>query len=234
MPVLALVLLHSQVRRFLHKLYKSSACLAIKGSNSFPLNTLSYSQSFSESLPSPTHMARSFSQSRSTAQAAIAERAWHRAAWELDYKQGVIFDEASTYVDKGALNNDLNQFVDALAQRELAKIDTLVFRCTMLPACYFFHARVYLNRCFVPKWALFFSSTRPNGLDFFSVLLLSPNGTYFSPLLDPIALIIFFCAPFATFQPSLSLPGAVPHPAPGRGCQGRPADDEHGAPGSDP
>jgi N-acetyl-beta-hexosaminidase len=60
-----------------------------------------------------------------TDQAALAERSWHRASWELDYKAGVKFDETTTNVDKKALDADLNQFVNVLAQRELAKIDAL-------------------------------------------------------------------------------------------------------------
>lgn len=55
---------------------------------------------------------------------ALAERAWHRASWELDYQPGVAFEGGVTNrVDKNALNQDYSEFAGALATKELAKLD---------------------------------------------------------------------------------------------------------------
>ncbi|AWH88057.1 beta-N-acetylhexosaminidase [Limnobaculum parvum] len=54
----------------------------------------------------------------------LAERAWHRASWELDYQKGKEFKGgATTFVDKAALNNDWIRFANIVGQRELAKLD---------------------------------------------------------------------------------------------------------------
>ncbi|GMM90321.1 beta-N-acetylhexosaminidase [Vibrio fortis] len=54
---------------------------------------------------------------------AAAERAWHRADWENDYKVGVEYSQSSNLVDKAALNQDYNRFANVLGQRELAKLE---------------------------------------------------------------------------------------------------------------
>ena len=54
---------------------------------------------------------------------AAAERAWHRADWENDYKVGVEYSQSSNLVDKVALNQDYNRFANVLGQRELAKLE---------------------------------------------------------------------------------------------------------------
>ena len=54
---------------------------------------------------------------------AAAERAWHRADWENDYKVGVEYSQHSNLVDKAALNQDYNRFANVLGQRELAKLE---------------------------------------------------------------------------------------------------------------
>ena len=54
---------------------------------------------------------------------AAAERAWHRADWENDYKVGVEYSQNSNLVDKAALNQDYNRFANVLGQRELAKLE---------------------------------------------------------------------------------------------------------------
>ncbi len=54
----------------------------------------------------------------------LAERSWHRAAWELDYQKGKEFKGGETnFVDKQALNNDWIRFANIVGQRELAKLD---------------------------------------------------------------------------------------------------------------
>ncbi|NAX20353.1 beta-N-acetylhexosaminidase [Vibrio sp. V39_P1S14PM300] len=54
---------------------------------------------------------------------AAAERAWHRAGWENDYKVGVEYSQQTNLVDKLALNQDYNRFANLLGQRELAKLE---------------------------------------------------------------------------------------------------------------
>ncbi|MCZ4295970.1 beta-N-acetylhexosaminidase [Vibrio sinaloensis] len=54
---------------------------------------------------------------------AAAERAWHRADWENDYKVGVEYSQNTNLVDKAALNQDYNRFANVLGQRELAKLE---------------------------------------------------------------------------------------------------------------
>mmetsp|Transcript_25974 Transcript_25974/g.58264 ORF Transcript_25974/g.58264 Transcript_25974/m.58264 type:complete len:1141 (+) Transcript_25974:342-3764(+) len=57
---------------------------------------------------------------------AIAERAWHRANWELDWSSGVVFDGASTdLVPKGDLASDYNTFASAMGCRETTKLAKL-------------------------------------------------------------------------------------------------------------
>lgn len=54
---------------------------------------------------------------------AAAERAWHEAEWELDYKPGVEFTQETNHVDKEAQLRDWTRFANVMGQRELAKID---------------------------------------------------------------------------------------------------------------
>lgn len=68
-------------------------------------------------------------------QAAQAERGWHKAAWELDYKTNVTFNENTTFADKGAMKADLNEFVNVIAQRDLAKLDALGIEVRIPVAC---------------------------------------------------------------------------------------------------
>ena len=54
---------------------------------------------------------------------AAAERAWHRADWENDYKVGVEYSQETNLVNKQALNSDFNRFANIVGQRELAKLE---------------------------------------------------------------------------------------------------------------
>jgi len=55
---------------------------------------------------------------------AAAERAWHRAEWELDYQPGREFSGGKTHwVDQSLLNKDWQRFASLLGQRELAKLE---------------------------------------------------------------------------------------------------------------
>lgn len=55
---------------------------------------------------------------------ALAERAWHRASWELDYVPGTTFTGGSTsLVDTGARDADYALFARAMTLKELPKLD---------------------------------------------------------------------------------------------------------------
>ncbi|ATM85151.1 beta-N-acetylhexosaminidase [Yersinia enterocolitica] len=54
----------------------------------------------------------------------LAERAWHRAPWEQDYKAGREYIGGETHhVDTKALSTDWQRFANIMGQRELAKLD---------------------------------------------------------------------------------------------------------------
>ncbi len=54
---------------------------------------------------------------------ALAERAWSRGSWELDYVPGVTYSGSTNLVDKNALNDDYARFAAALGHKELKKLD---------------------------------------------------------------------------------------------------------------
>ncbi|MFK7854253.1 MAG: family 20 glycosylhydrolase [Granulosicoccus sp.] len=54
---------------------------------------------------------------------ALAERAWTRGSWELDYTPGQTYSADTTFVNKSALTDDYAEFAAALAQKELPKLD---------------------------------------------------------------------------------------------------------------
>ncbi len=54
---------------------------------------------------------------------ALAERAWHKASWELPYAEGETFSPTSGQVDTAGLNADFASFALALANKEFAKLD---------------------------------------------------------------------------------------------------------------
>ena len=55
---------------------------------------------------------------------ALAERAWHKADWELDYVQGRTFSNATNLVAKQTLVEDYATFAAALGTKEFRKLDT--------------------------------------------------------------------------------------------------------------
>jgi len=54
---------------------------------------------------------------------AVAERAWHKANWELNYSVGKEYSQDSHFVNKKALHKDWQRFANILGQRELAKLE---------------------------------------------------------------------------------------------------------------
>merc|ERR1712176_1453714 len=56
---------------------------------------------------------------------AIAERAWHRANWELDWSPGAVFNFTTGVVPKEDLASDYNEFASVLGCREVFKLEKL-------------------------------------------------------------------------------------------------------------
>jgi len=54
---------------------------------------------------------------------ALAERAWSKGSWELDYTPGQTFSGSSTFVNQSELTADYASFATALASKELLKLD---------------------------------------------------------------------------------------------------------------
>lgn len=54
---------------------------------------------------------------------ALAERAWSRGSWELDYAPGTTFSGSTNLVDKNARTADYAGFAAALGHKELKKLD---------------------------------------------------------------------------------------------------------------
>lgn len=53
----------------------------------------------------------------------VAERAWHKGGFELDYVKGREFSGETKHVNKATLDKEWNQFANLLGQRELAKLE---------------------------------------------------------------------------------------------------------------
>ena len=56
---------------------------------------------------------------------AVAERAWHRAEWELDWTPGTVYNMTTGLVPMKQLSDDYNGFVSVLGCREIAKLRKL-------------------------------------------------------------------------------------------------------------
>jgi len=54
---------------------------------------------------------------------ALAERAWHKAEWELDYQSGQTFSGTTSQVNMDLLNADYAGFAQSMALKELPKLD---------------------------------------------------------------------------------------------------------------
>ena len=55
----------------------------------------------------------------------VAERAWHKASWELDWTPGASYNMATGLVPKDKLAEDYNGFVSVLGCREVLKLEKL-------------------------------------------------------------------------------------------------------------
>lgn len=59
---------------------------------------------------------------------ALAERAWKKADWELDYQAGLTFSGSTNNVNKTLLDQDFAGFAQALALKEFPKLDAAGIR----------------------------------------------------------------------------------------------------------
>ncbi|MCW8327576.1 carbohydate-binding domain-containing protein [Photobacterium sp. SDRW27] len=59
---------------------------------------------------------------------AAAERAWHKAEWELDYQPGVEYSQQTQRVNQQAIQAEWERFANVLGQRELVKLDAAGIR----------------------------------------------------------------------------------------------------------
>ena len=96
---------------------------------------------------------------------ALAERAWSKASWELDYVPGTTFSGTTNLVDKNARTADYAGFAAALGNKELKKLDAAGVRY-----------RVSVPGASVAGGQLIMNSDLP-GLP----LEYSTNGTSFTP-----------------------------------------------------
>ena len=64
---------------------------------------------------------------------AVAERAWHRASWELDWSPGVSYNMTTDHVPKDELEADYNDFVSVLGCRETTKLKKLGIKYRVPP-----------------------------------------------------------------------------------------------------
>ena len=56
---------------------------------------------------------------------AVAERAWHRASWELDWTPGMAYNMSTGLVPMDELASDYNSFASALGCKEMTKLSKL-------------------------------------------------------------------------------------------------------------
>eukprot|EP00804_Cyclotella_cryptica_P021355 CCRYP_001596-RA/>CCRYP_001596-RA protein AED:0.10 eAED:0.10 QI:1299/1/1/1/0.55/0.6/10/474/1295 len=56
---------------------------------------------------------------------AVAERAWHRASWEMDWSQGVMYNMSTNHVPKDDLADDYKSYASVLGCREVIKLRKL-------------------------------------------------------------------------------------------------------------
>ncbi|MBK4714470.1 MULTISPECIES: beta-N-acetylhexosaminidase [Tenebrionibacter/Tenebrionicola group] len=122
----------------------------------------------------------------------VAERAWHRAGWELDYKTGREFKGGEThFVDKAALANDWERFANLLGQRELAKINPDIAWRLSVPGARIVSGTLEANIALPglgiqystdggKTWQRYDDSARPQVSDAVLIRSVSPDGKRFS------------------------------------------------------
>lgn len=120
---------------------------------------------------------------------AVAERAWHRAAWEQDYQVGREYSGDKTqYVDVKALAKDWVRFANLLGHRELAKLDKADVQYRLpLPGAHIIKGVLEVNTTFPglvveystdegKSWQRYDDKARPKVSGKVQVRTLSPDG----------------------------------------------------------
>ncbi|XTZ37268.1 beta-N-acetylhexosaminidase [Salmonella enterica] len=123
----------------------------------------------------------------------VAERAWHRAVWEQDYKAGQEYKGGETHlVDVKALDKDWRRFANLLGQRELAKLDKagVLYRLPV-PGARVIDGKLEANTSFPgmlieystdggKQWQRYDEKARPQVSGEVQVRTVSPDGKRFS------------------------------------------------------
>lgn len=123
----------------------------------------------------------------------VAERAWHRTAWEQDYQAGKAYRGGETHrVDQQALLQDWQRFANILGQRELAKLDKYGISYRLpVPGARIVAGRLEANTAFPgievdfstdggKSWQRYDSQKRPEVNAGVQVRAVSPDGQRFS------------------------------------------------------
>lgn len=124
---------------------------------------------------------------------AVAERAWHRADWELDYRPGREFIGGKTaHIDHAARLNDWQRFANLLGQRELAKLDKAGIAWRLpVPGAKIVAGRLEMNVALpgLPlefsldngqSWQRYDSKNKPQVTNKVQIRSVSPDGQRFS------------------------------------------------------
>ncbi|WLI78316.1 beta-N-acetylhexosaminidase [Kosakonia sp. H02] len=123
----------------------------------------------------------------------VAERAWHRAAWEQDYKAGREYKGGETHlVDINALDNDWQRFANLLGHRELSKMDKAGIHYRLpVPGARIVGGVLEVNTSFPglvveystdqgKQWQRYNASVRPQVSGEVQIRTASPDGKRFS------------------------------------------------------
>ena len=97
---------------------------------------------------------------------AAAERSWHKADWENDYKAGVEYSLETNLVNKQALTDDWTRVANIIGQRELTKLEKAGIDYRLpLPGAKIENGILAMNIQF-PGVALQYSTDGKNWLDY--------------------------------------------------------------------
>lgn len=123
----------------------------------------------------------------------VAERAWHRAAWEQDYKPGREYQGGVTqWVDSRALAADWARFANLTGNRELAKLDKAGIQYRLpVPGARVENGVLAINTSLPglsaqystdggKSWQRYDDKARPNVDTEIQVRAVSPNGQRYS------------------------------------------------------
>ncbi|MBS0894224.1 carbohydate-binding domain-containing protein [Tatumella sp. JGM130] len=130
----------------------------------------------------------------------VAERAWHKADWELPYKQDQYFEKGKTqHVDQQRLDNDWQRFANLLGQSALIRLDTAGINYRIpVPGAVIINGTLQANTALPgvaieysvdggQQWLPYNSLKAPAVAGNVLVRSISPDGKRFSPSVAPVA-----------------------------------------------